>query len=155
VLKIRLGWGKYVHQNHEGGAAETRDDDITEAEAETWLESYKAAWIDRSVEKAMPLFTPTVDYREKRFNEPLLGHADLRSYWEDRVFEHQRDVTLHTQIWAVRDQVLIAGWQATFTWLPINGIIEADGVCRAHLLRQDGAVRCARYDEWMDLREFR
>lgn len=129
---------------------------ITETEAAQWLEGYKTAWETRDVDLAVSLFTDDADYREKRFSEPLLGHKTLRSYWQDRVFEHQRDISFHYDIWAVKGNQCFAGWQASFTWLPINGIIEIDGVCRLTFgAREDARLLCSVFEEWMDHHEIR
>jgi SnoaL-like domain len=127
---------------------------ISEQEAAAWLDSYKAAWEKRDVELVLSLFTENADYRERRFGEPLLGHATLQSYWQNRVFEHQRDITFDYQIWAVRGGECVATWQAAFTWLPIMGRMEIDGIlCAGFDDRRDGKLVCAHFSEWMDQRE--
>ena len=127
---------------------------ITPEEAAHWLNNYKSAWVDRDVALAISLFTDDVDYREKRFGPPLLGHPTLHSYWQDRIFEHQRDITFDFQIWSVSDNICIAGWQAKFTWLPINGIMAMDGVFRLTFAgRDENGLKCAIFDEWFDIEE--
>jgi len=129
---------------------------ISNAEVVSWFEGYKSAWVERDVELAVSLFTADAEYKEKRFAEPLLGHPTLRSYWNDRVYEHQRDISFDYQIWSVKENICIAGWQASFTWLPINGIMQMDGVFRLTFTKaDDGKILCTNFNEWMDCQEFR
>lgn len=128
--------------------------EITEHEAIQWLERYKSAWENRDTDAAVSLFTDDVDYREKRFGEPMLGHKTLYSYWQNRVFEHQRDISFQYKIWAVEDDICIAGWQASFTWLPISGIMQIDGVLRLIFKgRTEDGLLCSEFNEWMDHQE--
>jgi hypothetical protein len=127
---------------------------ITEKEAGNWLDNYGTAWAKRDVELAISLFTDDADYRERRFGPPLLGHPTLKTYWEDRIFEHQRDITFEYQLWAVKGTVCFAGWQAKFTWTPINGIVEMDGVFRLEFSQKGkGGLVCSKFDEWFDTQD--
>lgn len=129
---------------------------ITETEVAQWLDAYKKAWETRDTDLALSLFTEDAEYREKRFGEPLLGHTTLRSYWQDRVFEHQRDISFSYEVWGIRDNQSMVTWQASFTWLPINGIMEIDGVFRlAFGAREDDRLLCSEFAEWMDQQEIR
>ena len=133
----------------------TKLEKITTKEAAEWLDNYQTAWINRDIDLVVSLFTKDADYREKRFGPPLLGHPTLQSYWQDRVFEHQRDINFTYQIWAVDGRVCVAGWQAKFTWVPINGIMEMDGVFRLTFADKgrDGHLRCSEFAEWFDIQE--
>lgn len=127
---------------------------ITAEEAIGWLTGYKTAWENRDVDAALALFAPDVRYAERRFKHPLLGHGSLKSYFRDRVMEHQRDIRFEFELWGVRDNELMARWQAVFTWLPINGIIEMDGVCNVIFARrEDGRLIGIEYNEWFDQTE--
>lgn len=127
---------------------------ITEAEATAWLDRYRHAWVSRSADLIMPLFTHDVDYRERRFGRPLRNYESLEDYWRARVGESQRDMRFDYQIWAVKDDECFYGFQARFLWLPINGIMELDGVCRTKFIRNsDGELVCSKFEEWMDHRE--
>lgn len=128
--------------------------DISEAEAIAWLNGYKHAWEARDVAAALALFTPDANYRERRFGEPLLGHANLESYWRDRVFEHQRDIVFDFELWGVRGNELMARWQAAFTWLPINGRMQLDGVMHVVFGEpRDGKPVGIAFSEWLDMTE--
>lgn len=137
-----------MHQMDEPGPA------INEDEATRWLERYKSAWIERDAALVLPLFTEDVDYRERRFGNPLRNYDSLEDYWRARVGVNQRDVHFHYEIWAVRDDQCFAGFQAQFVWLPINGIMELDGVTRMRFVHNaDGDLQCCKFEEWLDHRE--
>ncbi|MBU1176234.1 MAG: nuclear transport factor 2 family protein [Alphaproteobacteria bacterium] len=116
-----------------------------------WLHAYKHAWQERDVDAALALFTDDASYRERRFGEPLLGHKTLESYWRDRVFEHQRDIAFDFQLWGVKGNELMARWQASFIWLPINGLMRMDGVMHVTFAgRRNGRLIGSDYSEWFD-----
>ena len=129
---------------------------ITEAEAIAWLNGYKTAWEERDVDAVLALFAPDARYRERRFGEPLLGHATLKSYFRDRVIEHQRDIEFSFTLWGVKDNELMARWEASFTWLPINGIMHLEGVCNVVFgERENGRLIGIEFNEWFDQIEIR
>lgn len=124
---------------------------INEDEAINWLNGYKTAWETRDVDAALALFAPEARYRERRFGDPLVGYKSLKSYFRDRVMEHQRDISYDFDLWGVRGNALVARWQASFTWLPINGIMRMDGICHAVFGgRADDRLVCIEYNEWFD-----
>lgn len=127
---------------------------VTEEEVADWLKMYKVAWETRDLDLVVTLFTENADYRERHFGESLLGHNSVESYWRDRVFEHQRDITVNHQVWGVKGNQCMTTWQASFTWVPINGIIQIDGVVRATFSeKRDGRLVCSQFHEWMDYDE--
>ncbi len=133
--------------------SELFDTHLTHKEAERWMQGYKRAWEERDVTQVLALFTPDVDYRECRFGPPLRGFASLEDYWRARVAEYQRDVHFRFQIWAVSGMEAYAGFQAEFTWLPINGIMELDAACRLRFHREpDGHILCTHFEEWLEQR---
>jgi nuclear transport factor 2 (NTF2) superfamily protein len=124
---------------------------ISEDEAIAWLNNYKTAWETRDADAALALFLPEIRYRHRRFTEPLTGHKALKSYFRDRVMEHQRDISFDFELWGVKGNGLMARWHASFTWLPINGYMRMDGV--SHVVfggREDGRLMCVEYNEWYD-----
>ncbi len=128
---------------------------IAEEEADDWLNGYKMAWETRDVEAALALFSPDARYCARQLGESIQGHEKLRTYWRDRVFEHQRDLQYEYELWGVRRNELMARWRARYTWLPINGNIHMDGVCHvAFSERREGRLLCSSYCEWHDLAEF-
>lgn len=132
--------------------------DVTHEQADAWFNGYKYAWENRDTAAALALFTPDVDYREKRFGQGLVGHKDLRPYWQGRVFEHLRDVSYSYKLWGVEGDSCIAFWQASFLWLPINAVMQIDGVSRIKCVppeQPDAPIKCSLYEEWMEHNEVR
>lgn len=128
--------------------------EISQTEAIDWLNGYKSAWESRDVAAALALFDPDAHYRERRFGEPLLGHRTLRSYWRDRVMEHQRDIVFDFDLWGVRGNELMARWQASFIWLPINGMMRMDGVLNVVFSgRKNDRLVGIEFNEWFDQME--
>lgn len=127
-------------------------------QARLWFDGYKQAWEGRDVDALVTLFATEVDYREKRFGPPLLGHKDLRSYWKDRVYEHQQDIQFAYDLWGVRDNECVAFWRASFLWLPINAVMQLDGVARVRFADENTAAGhplCISFEEWIDHQEVR
>ena len=130
--------------------------DVSVEQARDWIEAYKRAWITRDAEIAVSLFTDDATYREGRFVPAMVGSEAIRNYWQSRVFEGQRDVSFKYKLWAVSGAQCFADYQANFTWLPINGIMELDGVLRITFVPGGPGRRsllCSLLEEWIDLRD--
>lgn len=127
---------------------------VSAEEVAQFFDLYKTAWEKKRTDLATSLFTEDVDYRENRFGEPLQGHTTVRSYWQDRVFEHQQDIRFDYKIWSTRGNEAMVTWQARFHWVPINGIMDLDGVTLVRFVgRQDGHLIANMFHEWFDISE--
>lgn len=125
--------------------------EVLEEEVAQWLQLYKSAWENRDVDLILTLFSPQPGYRERRFSEPLLGHTDLESYWRERVFKLQRDISVRCQVWGIKGNQAMVTWQATFDWLPTKSIVNMDGVAQiAFSERRGEQLVCCEFNEWMD-----
>lgn len=127
---------------------------VDHADVETFFELYKRAWEQRDVELAVTLFTQDVDYRERWFGQPFEGHKSLRSYWQHRVFEHQRDIRYSFKIWGVRREEAMVSWRASYLWLPINAVLELEGMLLVGFShRANGHLVANKFLEWFDSQE--
>lgn len=127
---------------------------ISAADANTWLRGYEQAWESRDPEKVVALFTPNASYRDNRFGRPMTGLDAIRHYWATTVNEFQRDVNFDFQLWGIAGNQCIATWQCTFLWLPINGVIEIDGIFRITFAgMRNGVPLCQTFEEWYESRE--
>jgi ketosteroid isomerase-like protein len=127
---------------------------VSEAEAVAWLERYRNAWIGRDTEAVLRLFTDDATYREARFVPALVGHHAIRTYWDTRVVEGQRDNAFDFELFAVRGAQAFTHWTAHFTWLPISGIMELDGTARISFVREPGGrVVASTFEEWIEKRD--
>ena len=128
---------------------------VTEAEASVWLERYRNAWIGRDTEAVLRLFTADATYRESRFRPAMIGHDAIRRYWDNQVVAAQRDNAFDFEIFAVRGAQVFTHWTAHFTWLPVTGILELDGVARISFVKSgDGVIRAATFEEWIEKRDY-
>ena len=128
--------------------------DLTEAQARRWIDAYKAAWEKGDADLAASLFHEDALYRERPFTAPIQGRDAVHKYWSRRVTDYQEDVIFDYNFWSVKGNECYYQWQAAFTWLPINGRLELDGVCKLTFsLVDDDMPVCQIFEEWFDLRE--
>jgi ketosteroid isomerase-like protein len=59
-------------------------------DANGWIEGYRRAWENADTDLVLTLFTEDANYRSNPFEEPHIGHAGIRAYW-DGVTSQQRD----------------------------------------------------------------
>jgi nuclear transport factor 2 (NTF2) superfamily protein len=137
-----------------GGAGREFMMDLTEDEALRWLDAYSSSWVDRNADLAASLFHQDAVYQERPFSEPIRGRDAVRKYWIARVYDHQEDIEFRYELWAVRKNRCFASFRGAFTWKPINGRIEIDGVFRlAFSSVENGLPVCDSFEEWFDLKE--
>lgn len=129
--------------------------EIADGDAIAWMEAYKSAWIDRDPGKIVRLFAPEAHYRERRFRPPLEGIEAIRRYWDLNVRVLQRDIAFEFDLLAVRGQKAFVHWRAHFTWLPIFGVMELDGIARIAYAPERGpdGLLAIGWDEWIEVRE--
>jgi SnoaL-like domain len=119
-----------------------------------WMDTYRAARIERDPAKLVPLFTDDARYQERRHRPALEGIAAIGQHWR-RVVEQQRDVVFSYDLLAVRANRAFVRWWAGFTWLPINRIVEIDAVSQIIFSDLPGAsgLLASAWDEWIEMRE--
>lgn len=129
---------------------------LIEPDVKAWMAAYAKAWTERDPEQIVRLFTSTAHYQEHRFKPALEGIEAIRNYWRVIVQTSQRDVSFSYDVLAVRGSRAFVHWQATFVWLPINGIMELDAISQilfAPGRGTDGQLLAQTWDEWIDIRE--
>jgi ketosteroid isomerase-like protein len=122
---------------------------VTPAAVETWLGKYERAWEQRDPEQAGQLFAETAVYRETPFQAPMNGRAAIRKYWTD-VTADQRSIDFKSDVIAVRGNVGVAHWSATFESAASGDKVELDGV---FVLTFDASGLCTSLREWWHLPE--
>ena len=78
------------------------------------LNLYGKAWVTQDPELILTIFTENAVYNERILKKPMIGHAQIKKYWHDKVVAGQKDIKfklLHT--W-VDGNTAIAEWQADF-----------------------------------------
>jgi len=126
---------------------------MTEQDVQNWLDEYGRAWIYGNPDHVVSLFSDTATYRETPFDEPMRGRHEIREYWQDGAAEAQEDVEFASQVWAVRNDTAIAGWQARFARKASGARVELEGVFRLVFSKEQGTLECTTLEEWSHSRE--
>ena len=121
---------------------------MTELDVQRWLAEYGRAWVDGDPDRVITLFTDTAVYRVTPFANPMKGRRAIRKYWQEGAADAQENVVFSAQVWAVVDEIAIAGWQASFTRKASGVRVELDGTFRLAFAAERGALRCTRLEEW-------
>ena len=126
---------------------------MTEQDVQRWLDEYGHAWVDGDPGLVVRLFSDTATYRETPFDDPMKGRAEIREYWQTNAVDAQEDVEFASQIWAVRNDTAIAGWQARFKEKATGARVDLDGTFRLVFRRERGALQCTILEEWWHSKE--
>ena len=82
---------------------------MTKTDVQKWLDRYGEAWVNGNPDQAVALFTNTATYRETPFDQPMNGHREIRSYWQEGASDSQEDVSFSSQVWAINADFAVAG----------------------------------------------
>ena len=126
---------------------------MTEQDVQNWLDDYGRAWVNGDPDHVVTLFTDDATYRETPFDDPMTGRDEIRHYWQTNAADAQENVEFTSQVWAVKDDTAIAGWQAKFTEKATGNRVELDGVFRLVFSDEQGTLRCTSLEEWWHSRE--
>ena len=121
---------------------------MTEEDAQNWLDQYGRAWINGDPDQLVALFADTATYRETPFAEPLRGRHEIQKYWQAGAADAQQDVEFASQVWAVKDDTAIAGWQARYTERASGVRVELDGTFKLVFAGGEDNLRCTLLEEW-------
>ncbi len=126
---------------------------MTEQDVQNWLDEYGRAWVNGDPDHVVTLFTATATYQETPFDDPMRGRHEIREYWQSGAADTQEDVEFASQVWAVKNDTAIAGWQARFTQKPSGARVELDGIFRLVFSEEQGTLRCTILQEWWHSKE--
>ena len=126
---------------------------MTEDDVQDWLDEYGRAWINGDPDHVVTLFSDTATYRETPFGDPMRGRDEIREYWQNGAAETQEDVEFASQVWAIKDDTAIAGWQARFARKASGVRVELDGIFRLVFSKEQDTLRCTTLEEWWHSRE--
>ena len=126
---------------------------MTEQDVQNWLDAYGRAWANGDPDQAVTLFFDTATYRETPFDEPMRGRLEIRQYWQKNAADAQENVEFTSQVWAVKNDTAVAGWQARFTEKASGMRAELDGTFRLVFSNEEGALQCTVLEEWWHSRE--
>ena len=130
-----------------------REQAMTERDVQDWLDVYGRAWVDGDPDRVAALFSETATYRESPFEDPMKGRHAIRDYWQRNAADAQENVEFSSQVWAVKNDTAIAGWQARFTRKASGARVELDGIFRLAFSVEQGTFQCAVLEEWWHRRE--
>ncbi|MXY97622.1 MAG: nuclear transport factor 2 family protein [Gemmatimonadetes bacterium] len=126
---------------------------MTEQDVRNWLDEYGRAWVDSDPDQVVTLFAETATYRETPFDEPMRGRHEIRAYWQKYAVETHEDIEFESQVWAVRNDTAIAGWQARYTLQATGARVSLDGTFRLVFSSETGALQCTVLEEWWHRKE--
>ena len=129
------------------------EDAMTEQDVQNWLDEYGRAWVNGDPAQVVRLFSDTATYRETPFDDPMRGRQEIREYWQNGAADAQENVEFASQVWTVKDDTAIAGWQASFTRKPSGVRVKLDGTFRLVFSYELGTFRCTALEEWWHIRE--
>lgn len=126
---------------------------MTERDVQDWLDEYGRAWVGSDPDLVVTLFADTATYRETPFDEPMRGRREIWAYWQKYAVNAHEDVEFASQVWAVRKDTAIAGWQARYTQKATGARVTLDGTFRLVFSSEQGALQCTVLEEWWHRKE--
>ncbi len=126
---------------------------MTEQDVQNWLDEYGRAWVEGDPDLVVTLFSDAATYRLTPFDAPMRGRHEIRDYWQKGAADAQEDVEFTSQVWAVKGDTAIAGWQARLTRKASGARFELDGTFRLVFSTEHGILRCKVLEEWWHSKE--
>ena len=123
------------------------------AGAQTWLNSYVAAWLSYDADDIAALFSDDISYRYHPYDDPVVGRDAVVASWlgeSDPDGASTRDVpgtySAHYAPVAVDDDVVVATGTSQYRERPDGPVVRAYHNC--FLMRFDAAGRCREFTEY-------
>lgn len=127
---------------------------LTKEKVNDWLREYGRAWEAGDFESVTTLFSEDAVYHEDPFDEPMVGHDEIRQYWKDGASDSQENVSFQFTLWTIDDDQCFAHWCASFTRVDSQEHVELDGVFRLRFQRSGYDVPvCKSLQEWWHRRQ--
>ena len=87
------------------------------------------------------------------YHSAVYRRHEIREYWQSGAADAQENVEFTSQVWAVKNDTAIAGWQASLTRRASGVRFELDGAFRLIFSNEHGTFRCAILEEWWHSKE--
>lgn len=127
---------------------------FTREQVTNWLIEYGRAWEAGDFEKVTSLFSAEAVYHEDPFNQPMVGHSEIREYWKDGASDSQENVSFQFTLWTIDGEQSFAHWCASFTRINSQKRVKLDGIFRLKFQQNEsGAPVCTSLQEWWHRRE--
>lgn len=81
---------------------------------ENVLKIYEDAWVNQDPEKILTIFAENATYHERVLEKPLVGHDEIKQYWQSKVVEEQSDIKFKLLNIYIDGDTAIAEWDASF-----------------------------------------
>ena len=119
---------------------------MTLAELDRWLDTYGRAWERKDVDAFVGCFTPdAVYYWGPSWDEPLLGHDQIRARTEEAIAGQDRVEFGHESLAITPDGRGIARWRVAIDLPDGAGVVDLEGI---FLVTLDGYGLCTDFREW-------
>ena len=123
------------------------------AGAQTWLDSYVAAWLSYDADDIAALFSDDISYRYHPYDDPVVGRDAVVASWlgeSDSDEASTRDApgtySAHYAPVAVDDDVVVATGTSEYRERPDGPVVRAYHNC--FVMRFDAAGRCREFTEY-------
>jgi len=130
---------------------------VDRARAQTWLDSYVAAWISYDADAIAALFTENISYRYEPYDEPVVGREAVVKSWLGEAKPDgasTRDApgtySAHYAPVAVDDDVVVATGTSSYRERPDGPIVRVYHNC--FVMRFDAEGRCGEFTEYYSQR---
>jgi hypothetical protein len=87
---------------------------LTEREVRGIVDTYIRAWVQQDPDLITTIFTDSVTYHERVFEEPIRSREGIREYWQRKVVETQAYISCELLNLYLDGNTAIAEWQADF-----------------------------------------
>lgn len=101
---------------------------LTETAVSDWLARYKRSWETQDADLFVTLFTPTCEYRDNPWIEPVPGR-EFHAFWK-ALATIQRDNHIDLEIMGLKGDRAIVNWKARYTRLPAGEKKLGNGIFR-------------------------
>jgi ketosteroid isomerase-like protein len=78
------------------------------------LDVYKTAWEQQDSELILTIFTKDAVYHERMLEEPLRGHEEIATYWQEKVVKGQGRISFTLLNTYLEGSTGIAEWEVYF-----------------------------------------
>jgi limonene-1,2-epoxide hydrolase len=87
---------------------------ITKEKVKEIIEIYSEAWKNQGVEQILTIFTKDAKYQEGFLSEPMVGHEEIRKYWNKKVVLEQKSIQFKLVRIMIDGNDCLVEWHAEF-----------------------------------------
>ncbi len=110
------------------------------------LNIYAAAWQTRDSNLILTIFTPDARYQEGPFAKAMVGHREIKAYWDKKVVKEQKNIKPVIKNFLIEGDQCAVEWHAEFDDLAADQRIKMYEVM--FLKFRDGKISSLR-ESWV------